>query len=149
MMADEKLMTLEVSAEGDRLKTDAKARQHLLTFDEPEELGGTDVGASPLENVLGALAGCVNVVVNVVAKEMDFDLEHISFQVEGDFNPEGFMGVEGVRPYFSQIRMKVFVVTTESEARLKELQETTDKRCPMLTMLEAANVEIQSEWRIR
>jgi uncharacterized OsmC-like protein len=45
-----------------------------ITVDEPEKLGGTNEGPSPVEYVLAAFAGCLNVVGNMVAKEMDLKL---------------------------------------------------------------------------
>ena len=63
-----------------------------ITVDEPENLGGTNEGPSPVEYVLAAFAGCLNVVGNMVAKEMGFKINSLSFQVRGELDPAKFMG---------------------------------------------------------
>jgi uncharacterized OsmC-like protein len=40
----------------------AKTGKFQLIIDEPEALGGTDEGPSPVEYILAGLAGCLNVV---------------------------------------------------------------------------------------
>lgn len=52
-----------VSAESVGARTQVKdepERKHTFVFDEPTKVGGTDTGPSPLQGVLGALAGCEN-----------------------------------------------------------------------------------------
>ena len=39
----------------------AKAPQFKLVVDEPNDLGGTDEAANPVEYILAGLAGCINV----------------------------------------------------------------------------------------
>ena len=52
-------------------KTVVKARNFQLIIDEPTEMGGTNEGATPVEYVLGAFSGCLNVMAHLIAKEMD------------------------------------------------------------------------------
>ncbi|GIM45833.1 hypothetical protein DNHGIG_13820 [Collibacillus ludicampi] len=96
--------------------------------------------------VLSALAGCENIVANLVAKEINFDLQGIEFDIRGEFDPRGLMGDPNVRPYFEKVTIHAKVKTSESEDRLKELQEITDSRCPVYTTLKAAGVELESNW---
>ena len=49
-------------------KTVVKARNFEIIIDEPANLGGTDHGANPVEYVLAALSGCLNVMCHVIAK---------------------------------------------------------------------------------
>lgn len=82
----------------------------------------------------------------MVAKEIDFDLKGIEFDIQGELDPRGFMGNTNVRPYFEKVSVHAKVKTTESEARIKELQEKTDLRCPVYTTLKAAGVDMISNW---
>src|SRR6056297_166209 len=85
-------------------KTTVKARNFTLTIDEPPNLGGTDEGANPVEYILAALTGCLNVVGHMVAQEMGFKIKSLSFDVEGELNPAGFMGKDkNVRPGYQEI----------------------------------------------
>ena len=47
-----------VSGDVQNVKISVKARKHLLISDQPEENGGADVGMTPPELLLGALATC-------------------------------------------------------------------------------------------
>ncbi|MFO8001534.1 MAG: OsmC family peroxiredoxin, partial [Marinilabilia sp.] len=47
----------------------AKARNFEIVVDEPRNLGGTDQGPNPVEYILAAYAGCLNVMGHIVAKE--------------------------------------------------------------------------------
>ena len=82
----------------------------------------------------------------MVAKEMSFDLQGIEFDVQGELDPEGMMGKEGVRPYFQTITVSAQVKTSESDERIQELQEIVDSRCPVFTTLKAANTEMVPKW---
>jgi len=74
-------------------KFTAQARQFSLTIDEPEALGGRDESANPVEYILAGLAGCLNVVGHLVAKELDLELKHLDIEVSGNINPNRFLGL--------------------------------------------------------
>lgn len=142
-----KNMKVLVQTETDGMTTFAKARKHEFVIDEGSQLGGNDKGANPMQTVLGALAGCENVTARVIAKEMNFDLQNISFKVTGEFNPAGFMGDPNVKPYFESIEVEATVTTSESEERLKELQQKVESRCPVYTLIKAAGVTLNDTWK--
>jgi putative redox protein len=139
-------LTERITAVSEGMQTKATSKQHTMIIDEPQNMGGKDEGPNPLATLLGALAGCENVVANIVAKEMNFDLQGIEFDIRGDFDPRGFMGDPNVRPYFEKVTIQAKVKTSETEARIKELQEKTDLRCPVFTTLKAAGVEMITNW---
>ncbi len=69
-----------------RVKTDAYAheiqiRHHRLTADEPDELGGDDLGASPQELLAGSLASCTAITVAMYAKRKDWDVGQLEVEV--------------------------------------------------------------------
>ncbi|RSK26531.1 OsmC family peroxiredoxin [Bacillus sp. HMF5848] len=139
-------MKLLVKAETEGITVKAKAGKQEFIIDEGTQMGGKDMGPNPLQSVLGALAACENVTARMVAREMNFDLKEITFNVTGEFNPKGFMGDPSVRPYFEKINVEASVTTTESEDRIKELQEKVESRCPVYTMLKAADVTMTDTW---
>lgn len=109
-----------------------KARNFTLTIDEPPNLGGTDHGANPVEFLLAALAGCLNVVGHMVAKEMGFTINSLSFELEGELNPAGFMGkAKDVRPGYQEIAVKVNADTDADEETLNKWLEVIESRCPV------------------
>ena len=113
-------------------KVKVTAGKFTMIVDEPPNLGGTDDGANPVEYVLAALAGCLNVVGNMVAKEMGFELKSLSFDVEGELDPAGFMGKsKDVRPGYQEILVKAHVETDADEQTLNKWLETIESRCPV------------------
>ncbi|MBN8235363.1 OsmC family protein [Halobacillus kuroshimensis] len=139
-------MNEKITAVSKGMKTEGVSGEHKVVIDEPAKMGGTDEGANPLATLLVSLAGCENAIANFVAKEMEFDLQGIDFEIDGELDPRGMMGEEGVRPYFQKITVNATVHTSESEERLAQFQETIDSRCPVYTTLKAADVEMIPNW---
>ncbi|WP_270180677.1 OsmC family protein [Alkalihalobacillus sp. CinArs1] len=139
-------MIEKITAVSKGMNTEGLSHGHKIVIDEPANMGGTDEGANPLATLLASLAGCENAIANFVAKEIDFDLQGIEFAINGELDPKGMMGAEGVRPYFQKINVDAKVKTSESEERVQELQRIVDSRCPVYTTLEAADVEMTANW---
>jgi uncharacterized OsmC-like protein len=114
--------------------------------DEPEAHGGTGEGPSPLQVVVGALCGCESVTFNRTAQEMDFTYDSIDFEAEYSIDIRGRMGVRGVRQHFQTVRVEATVVTDEGEARLREVVEETEARCPVFNLIKDAGVKLEVRW---
>ena len=117
-----------------------------IRLDMPELLGGANKGLMPLEALLGAYAGSLNVVGNFVAKTMDFDLRNWEFTVWAEFDPRGIYGLAKVPKAFRVLHVEARVNTAESAARLAELGKMSAKRCPMHNLLKSAGVRFQEKW---
>lgn len=140
-------MEFEVTGEAKGMRAELTSKQHTIIIDEPENMGGADTGPDPLANMLASLAGCENVVANMAAKEMDFDLQGIDFRVTGELDPRGLMGDANVQPYFQQVAVEASVKTSESDERIDELKAKTDARCPVFTTFRAAGIPIDATWK--
>ncbi|MEM1352928.1 MAG: OsmC family protein [Pseudomonadota bacterium] len=79
-------------------------RSHRWIVDEPEHKGGSDLGPTPLESLLGPLAACEAVVLKLVAEAIGFRCSDLEITCEGTADMRGARGVNGVRPYFSDVR---------------------------------------------
>ena len=113
-------------------KTVVKARNFTMIIDEPPTLGGKDEGANPVEYLLAALAGCLNVVGHLVAKEMNMDLKRMEIEIEGKLNPEKFSGKETIdRAGFKEIKVLIKIETDADEETLKKWLEAVERRCPV------------------
>jgi putative redox protein len=139
-------MTFHVTGTTEKMKTTVKSKQHEIIIDEPPAMGGKDEGPDPLSYLLASLAGCENIVANMVAQEMNFDLQSMNFDVKGRLDPRGLRGEAGAQVFFEKVWFKASVVTSESPERITELKEKTDARCPVLTMMKAAGIELETEW---
>ncbi|MDI3476137.1 MAG: hypothetical protein PWQ95_1865 [Thermococcaceae archaeon] len=115
--------------EGERLspmKMKVKSGNFEIVID---KLGGE--APSPIEYVLAALAGCINIVGTIVAQKMNINIEDLKVEVEGVFNPEKFMAGTGGRAGYKEIRAKVKVKTDADEETLKKWLEDVEARCPV------------------
>ncbi len=109
-----------------------KSGKFVITIDEPANLGGTDAGASPVEYVLAALGGCLNVVGHLVAKEMGMQLNGLQVEIEGDLDPAKFMGKSmNVRAGYKEIRVNLKPVTNADKATLDKWVKAVEDRCPV------------------
>jgi uncharacterized OsmC-like protein len=129
-MAD---VTIAIEAES-RSKTRADVSVRDLTFsvDEPEKLGGTNTGPNAVELLLGALAGCLNVIGHMVAKEMGFEIQSMQMRIEGNLDPLAYLGKKpGVRPGFKEIRVSMDVQSTATPDLLNEWAKAIETRCPV------------------
>jgi len=134
-MSAEKSQTLTFAvAAGAASPTETRVSTRGFEFvvDEPESLGGANAGPNPVEYVLGALAGCLNVTAHVVAREMDLDVRDLEIAIEGDLNPATFMGKrEDGRAGYQEIRV---AVTADADADAETIDAwlaAVEARCPV------------------
>lgn len=113
-------------------KTLVKARNFSLIVDEPPALGGGDEGANPVEYLLAAYAGCINVVGHLIAKEMNFKLRNLKIDISGNLNPEKFMGKSDTeRTGYKHIELKVKPDADAPADTLNEWLKQVCERCPV------------------
>lgn len=112
--------------------TRISAGKHQFTVDEPAALAGDDAAASPVEYALGAVIACQVVVYRLYAEQLGIEIGDISIAAEGDLDVRGLFGLaEGVRPGFSDIRLRVSISGPESQERYEELGRTVEAHCPV------------------
>ncbi len=113
-------------------KTIVEARGFKIIIDEPSTLGGTAQGASPVEYMLAALAGCLNIVGHLIAKELDFTLRGLEIELEGDLNPNKLFGASSEnRAGYSEIRVKITPDADADKELLDKWLNIVKDRCPV------------------
>jgi uncharacterized OsmC-like protein len=109
-----------------------KARDFEFVVDEPPALGGEDLGPNPVEYVLGALLGCLNVVVHLVAKERGVTLTSFTAKASGDLDPAKVMGKKmDIRAGYEFINVHIEVEGDADAAELDEIVRIAESRCPV------------------
>ncbi|OCA88689.1 osmotically inducible protein C [Bacillus sp. FJAT-27225] len=139
-------MKVRIEGIGNGMRTDSVAGKHKIAIDEPVSMGGQDSAMDPLSTFLASLIGCENVMAQIIAKEMDFDLQGISFEAEGDLDISGLMGNLDVKPYFQKVIIKAAVETSESQERIDEMRTAVDLRCPVFRTIKDAGIPIENQW---
>ena len=130
---DERLATFAIQAESETpTHTVVEARDFEFSVDEPEHLGGSDVAPNPVEYLLGALAGCLNVVGHTVADEMDMAVSGIEVGIEGDLDPAKFLGQDAEpRAGYQDVRVDISVETDADPSTVETWLESVRERCPV------------------
>lgn len=134
------LFRSKVKWTGESLQSDARSGAHTIRIDEPEVLGGTNTGQNPVELILSALGGCMVVLVNAFASAHHVQVKAVSVKVEGDLDPDGFMGKSQVRSGFSAIRYMLKVESDSPPEAVKALIEHVEKACPVKDTLSGVPV---------
>ncbi|WP_312474265.1 OsmC family protein [Neobacillus sp.] len=140
------LMNFKVEGKGTGMRLDGVAGKHTIAIDEPVSFGGKDSAIDPLSTFLSSLIACENVMAQLIAKEMKFDLQGITFAVEGSLDLAGLMGDLTVKPYFQQVKVKAVVETSEPQERIDELQKAVDQRCPVFRTMKDAGIPVENQW---
>jgi len=110
------------------------AGKFKMIIDEPEQMGGSNLGPSPVQVLLMALAGCLNVTVHEVAKQRNLGLVSLSIEIEGNLDACTFTGCNDVnRAGFEDIN-----VNMNAKFEKMQMQDTidswlveTERRCPV------------------
>ena len=96
-----------------------------VSSDEPAQLGGTDTGPNPVEQVLAALGNCLAVGYAANASAAGIELRDINIELEGDLDLHTFLGLapEGNAGY-DNISVRVSI---DSDASAEEIEALHQK----------------------
>lgn len=106
-----------------------KARGFELIVDHPKEQRGTDLGPTPSEVLLSALAGCFTGTLVPIARAMSIPLESVSLKVSG---------IKGEKEYESLRSIEIFVKILPEvldKERMKRLVEQAKRNCTITNTL--------------
>lgn len=126
-----------------------------IYLDEPKELGGKNTGPTPLEMTLCALNSCTAMIMNILRREMQFDIKAVRFEADGvhdvrraEMRRTGklFSQVEPIAYHYHKVIQRVFIETSESDERLAKFRSEVERLCPLHALLRDARVNVVSEW---
>ena len=107
-------------------------RQFSIVVDEPENFGGKDSAPTPVEYILAGYAGCLNVVVNMIAKEMNIAIQHLEINITGTINPDKLFGIsDKERAGFRSLNIHLDMKSDASKELLQKLLSQVKERCPV------------------
>ena len=129
-------------------RTDLGVRDFRFVIAEPEKIGGNNEGPTPMEYVLGALNGCLNVVIELVAKERGLALHDLRVSSAGLVDQRGLFGTADVSPHFQSVDVTVTGTLSGPAAQLADLQQTVLRRCPVYNLIRDSNARIAVAWNL-
>lgn len=131
---------------GTATEVTVRAGEHGFTIDEPAILGGTNLGANPVEHLLASLGACQVITYQVWAAKLGIAVDSVEVDLNGEIDVRGFFGVdEDVRPGFQSINVTVRIEGPESIERYEELTEIVEAHCPVLDVL-TNSVPVNAEY---
>ena len=114
------------------LQVATESRGFQITMDEPKEMGGTDTGMNPVEALLCSLGACQTIVCMAFAKQKNFSFEEMFIELEGDLDPDGFLGKNpDVRNGFQNVRFTFHFKTNETQEKCEEFVKFVESTCPV------------------
>lgn len=113
-------------------KLAVSVRSFSFVIDEPASFGGSDTGPNPVEFALSALAGCMNVVIHMVAKERDVQVRALNLTVRGELDTSRLLALHTEnRAGFEVIELIADIDSDSSRAELDEVLRLAALRCPI------------------
>lgn len=111
-------------------------QEFTLQGDEPEQILGERTGPNAVELLLGALGSCLSVGYAANAAAMGIELDSLRFEMEGDVDLRGFLGIsEDVRPGYESISCTGYVSGDVSDEELDELRERVESTSPLMDVI--------------
>ncbi len=141
------IKTVKVTAEGpDGWVVTTHSGKHVSIVDQPEAMGGTDSGPTPLDYIFVALGSCLVTVAKIVAGQQKIDLRGVEVEVFGDLNLDVLRGQEkNERAGFTSVTATVKIDADLTKEEKEVFMEEVDKRCPVsdnLMNLTEVNLQI-------
>ena len=117
---------------GERIHT----QEFRIEGDEPEQILGKRTAPNAVELLLAALGSCLSVGYAANAAAMDIELDALRFEMEGDVDLRGFLGIsEDVRAGYNTVTCTAHIDADASEEELAELRERVENTSPLMDTL--------------
>jgi uncharacterized OsmC-like protein len=114
---------------GERIHT----QEFHIEGDEPEQILGKRAAPNAVELLLAALGSCLSVGYAANAAAMGIELDDLRFELEGDVDLRGFLGIsEDVRAGYNTVTCTAYVDADASAEELAELRERVEATSPLL-----------------
>ena len=123
--------------------------QHRETYafdaDHPECFASEDLGATPVEHVLSALASCLTAGVAAVAQQRQIQLRSVTATIEGTMNVLGILGADpDIRNGFDGVTVRFAIDADASPSDIEALVAQSLKRSAVFDiMTNPTNVVVQ------
>jgi uncharacterized OsmC-like protein len=129
-------------------RADVSVRDLAFAIDEPVERGGTNLGPTPTETALAALAGCTNVIGHKCAQRLGVDLGALEVKVTCDFDRRGVTLAEEIDTPFVSISQVVTCAGGVSQAEIEAVAAEVEKYCPLAKLFAGSGTRLTTTWTI-
>lgn len=122
-----------------------RLRRFHYNTDHPELCAAEDNGATPVELVLVALAGCLIASIAAVASRRDIRLYEVSASIQGDMDIQGVLGIDSRVPNgFGAVAVHLTIDADATDARIAAVVAQAKKRSAVFDILSrSTNVTVR------
>ena len=143
------VVTMKLSGESrSHGRMDIKVRDVEIIVDHPKERGGTNLGPTPTELLLSALASCTNVVTHRLAEKNGVEIESMHVDVEAQFDRRGAAGIEPVDIPFKEIKMTITMTAAGDDAAIAKVQSDLGNYCPIEKTITNSGTKVEKIWKV-
>ena len=108
------------------------ARSFTIETDEPTPLGGTDKAIDPMELLLAAVGGCLQIGWVTHANRRGVDFRSLRIETRGEYDLSGYLALDkSLPPGFLNISYTVEVDTDADPAVLEEIRVAAENGSPV------------------
>ena len=120
------MIKITASTGKEKYITEIKTKKHTIIADEPETVGGADLGFNPGELLAASLASCTGITLKMYAERKSWNLEESMIEVTYD---------NDLKDDEVTMSMSIRLFGTLDETQRKRLMEIANL-CPIHKMLE-------------
>ena len=125
----------------ERFRSRIEVRGHVLAADEPETVGGADLGPTPYDLLCAALGSCTTITLRMYADRKGWPVDEISAAVR--HSRIAVDGEEGEQR--DRFEVRITLAGELAEEQVKRLVEIAE-RCPVhRTLARGATVDVTGE----
>ncbi|MEO8259732.1 MAG: OsmC family protein [Acidobacteriota bacterium] len=104
--------------------------------DHPEVFASEDLGATPVEHVLVALASCLTAGVAAVAQNRGVQLRSVEARLEGSMDIQGILGIDSdVRNGYDDIKVSFHIDADASKKDIEAIVAQSQKRSAVFDII--------------
>lgn len=135
-----KIKSYRVEARSDEaFQVTVQTGEHILQVDQPLFAGGANAGATPIDHLFAALAGCVATTARIMAKQKKLNLNGMDISVEGSLDLDIIAGKSSdTRPGIAGITVTMSLDSDMSDREQAGFIEELQRRCPVYDTLAGA-----------
>lgn len=106
-----------------------------IVIDEPNQLGGTNEGANPVDHLLAAVVSCFAITFEIFASQEGIKLEKVDVGIDADLDLAVFLAIkDGERGIINPV-IKLNAVTSASKEKILEIAKSALSVSPVLNSI--------------
>ena len=105
--------------------------KHRLICDEPQAVGGTDQGPTPLDYFMASIGFCQNVTFARYATLNGVEFDSLTTTVRGHWDRRGQANPSDIEPAFRDFVVETRIISKGSVGEIRKVARIAHRRCPM------------------